>query len=258
MRSPQVRAREPGRVELKRRYFPSGENRGFELSVLGDVKRVASPPLAGTTQTSLWRLFSLSRTVVTVNATSLPSGETVGAASVVTLYQSAGVNARRAVAAGACVDAARLAVAGRCCAEVPSAGTSSAAIAKADERIDVLLHECCAVVWCGTGLGSYRSEIRWRVASAVAPLFALASEYASAPRSARNGLSSHDRAEGSPRRRGARIPVFGSGDPPALGTSVRAAGDVLRRRERFGQVHAARGDRNGRRPADDRKSLGAR
>jgi hypothetical protein len=32
-----VRAFEPGRVELKSRYLPSGEKRGFELSVLGDV-----------------------------------------------------------------------------------------------------------------------------------------------------------------------------------------------------------------------------
>src|SRR6478752_4704865 len=94
MRRPQVRAREPGRVELKSRYFPSGEKRGFELSVLGDVYRVASPPATGTTHTSLCRLFSLSRTVVTVNATSFPSGETAGALSVVSLYQSAGVNAR--------------------------------------------------------------------------------------------------------------------------------------------------------------------
>ena len=28
---------EPGRVELKSRYLPSAEKRGFELSVLGDV-----------------------------------------------------------------------------------------------------------------------------------------------------------------------------------------------------------------------------
>src|SRR5689334_22935523 len=95
MRRPHVRAFDPGRVELKSRYLPSAEKRGFELSVLGDVYRVASPPATGTTQISLCRLFSLSRTVVTVNATSLPSGETAGAESVVTLYQSAGVNARR-------------------------------------------------------------------------------------------------------------------------------------------------------------------
>jgi len=96
MRNAHVRAFEPGRVELNRRYFPSAEKRGFELSVLGEVYHVASPPAVGTTQTSLWRLFSLSRTVVTVNATSFPSGDTAGALRVVTLYQSAGVNARRA------------------------------------------------------------------------------------------------------------------------------------------------------------------
>src|SRR5689334_18927821 len=95
MRNAHVRARDPGRVELNSRYFPSAENLGCELSVLGDVYRVASPPAIGTTQTSLCRLFSLSRTVVTVNATSLPSGETAGVDSVVSLYQSAGVNARR-------------------------------------------------------------------------------------------------------------------------------------------------------------------
>ena len=101
MRKPPVRARELGRVELKSRYFPSGEKRGFELSVLGDVYRVASPPATGTTHTSLWRLFSASRTVVTVNATSFPSGETAGPLNVVTLYQSAGVNARFAPPPGA-------------------------------------------------------------------------------------------------------------------------------------------------------------
>src|SRR5678816_210003 len=101
MRKPQVRAPEPGRVELKSRYLPSGEKRGFEPSVLGDVYRVASPPATGTTHTSLWRLFSASRTVVTVNATSFPSGETAGPLNVVTLYQSAGVNARFAPPPGA-------------------------------------------------------------------------------------------------------------------------------------------------------------
>src|SRR5688500_6585493 len=117
MRSPHVRTVDPGRVELKSRYLPSGEKRGFELSVLGDVYRVASPPAAGTTHTSACRLFSLSRTVVTVNATSLPSGDMAGAESVVTLYQSAGVYARRVaevVAAGV------VAGAGRACAGTAS------------------------------------------------------------------------------------------------------------------------------------------
>jgi hypothetical protein len=39
-------------------------------------------------------LFSATFTVVTVNATSRPSGETSGAESVTTRYQSFGVNAR--------------------------------------------------------------------------------------------------------------------------------------------------------------------
>jgi hypothetical protein len=132
MRKPQVFAREPARVELKSRYFPSGENRGFELSVLGDVYRVGSPPPTGTTHTSLCRLFSLSRTVVTVNATSLPSGETAGALNVVSLYQSAGVNARFAPLPADVVDAGRV---------WAPAGTASAtirsAIAVENEQVDV-------------------------------------------------------------------------------------------------------------------------
>src|SRR3954452_19191717 len=109
MRNAHVRAFEPVRTELNSRDFPSAEKRGFELSVLGDVYRVASPPAVGTTQTSLWRLLSFSRTVVTVNATSFPSAETAGPLRVVTLYQSAGVNARRAPLED-------VAVAGRACA----------------------------------------------------------------------------------------------------------------------------------------------
>src|SRR5262245_55743074 len=129
MRSAHVRAREPGRVDANNKYLPSAENLGCELSVLGDVYRVASPPAAGTTQISLCRLFSLSRTVVTVNAISLPSGETAGADSVVTLYQSAGVNARRF--ATVCVCAA-------CAPRDGSArGAKSAAIAKDSDRMDV-------------------------------------------------------------------------------------------------------------------------
>jgi len=127
-----VRAFEPGRVELKRRYFPSGENRGFELSVLGDVYRVASPPATGTTHTSLCRLFSLSRIVVTVKATSFPSGETAGALKVVTLYQSAGVNARFAPLAGCTVDADRA-----CAASGSGSATVRIAIAVESERVDV-------------------------------------------------------------------------------------------------------------------------
>src|SRR5678816_4523194 len=136
MRNAHVRAFEPVRTELNSRYFPSAEKRGFELSVLGDVYRVASPPAVGTTQTSLWRLLSFSRTVVTVNATSFPSGDTAGALSVVTLYQSAGVNARRAP-----LEDAVVAVAGRACAASSRAGAScvasSAVIAIGSERRDV-------------------------------------------------------------------------------------------------------------------------
>src|SRR5688572_19889627 len=102
MRNAHVRPLAPGRVEVKSRYFPSAEKRGFVLSVLGEVKRTGSPPAVGTTQTSACRLFSDSRTVVTVNATRRPSGDTAGALSVVTLYQSAGVKARRLWAVGVC------------------------------------------------------------------------------------------------------------------------------------------------------------
>src|SRR5215475_7584741 len=54
MRSIQVEPCPPGRVDVKRRYFPSGDQRGLLLSVLGDVKRTAEPPLVGTTHTSRW------------------------------------------------------------------------------------------------------------------------------------------------------------------------------------------------------------
>src|SRR5690606_9219781 len=77
------------------KYFPSGDHRGFELSVPGDVTRYGSPPSTGATHTSLWRRFSFSTTVVTVNATSFPSGENAGEDRLTTRYQSAGVNARR-------------------------------------------------------------------------------------------------------------------------------------------------------------------
>src|SRR5688500_10975999 len=132
MRRPHVRLREPGRVDVKSKYLPSGEKRGFELSVLGEVYRVGSPPAAGTTHTSLCRLFSLSRTVVTVNATSFPSGETAGADKVVTLYQSAGVNARRAVPV---VD--DVGVAAGACAPSATGGPVATTIANASERTDV-------------------------------------------------------------------------------------------------------------------------
>src|SRR5215218_10100298 len=74
MRSAQVFPLPPGRLDVKSSSAPSGENRGFELSVLGDVYRTGSPPAVGATHTSLWRRFSFSFTVVTVKATSRPSG----------------------------------------------------------------------------------------------------------------------------------------------------------------------------------------
>jgi len=72
---------------------------------------------------------------VTVNATSFPSGDTAGADSVVTLYQSAGVKARRdgaAVVAGCAV-----AVAGRACAASATGNPASETIANVSERMDV-------------------------------------------------------------------------------------------------------------------------
>ena len=79
----------PVRDDVKKRYLPSGDHLGEVLSVPGDVNRCGSPPALGTTQISLCRLFSASRTVVTVNAIRSPVGETAGAVSVVSLYQSA-------------------------------------------------------------------------------------------------------------------------------------------------------------------------
>jgi hypothetical protein len=96
MRSAQVAPRPPGRCDVKYRILPSSEKRGLLLSNAGAVYRAGSPPCVGTTHTSEWRLFSASRTVVTVKATLPPSGESAGVLTVVILYQSAGVNARLA------------------------------------------------------------------------------------------------------------------------------------------------------------------
>src|ERR1700738_4520129 len=92
----------PGRGEVKNRMRPSADQRGALLSVLGDVKRCGSPPAVGTTQISLCRLFSASRTVVTVKATRSPAGDIAGALSVVRRYQSASWKARRAGAEDCC------------------------------------------------------------------------------------------------------------------------------------------------------------
>src|SRR3990172_8373826 len=94
MRSAQVRPLPPGRVEVKRSSLPSGDQRGFELSTPGEVSGIGSPPAAAASQTSECRLFSAATTVVNVNAICLPSGDTAGALTVVTRYQSFGVKAR--------------------------------------------------------------------------------------------------------------------------------------------------------------------
>src|SRR6476620_913921 len=96
----------PVRVEVKNRNRPSGDQRGDVLSWLGDVNRFGSPPAVGTTQISLWRLFSASRTVVKVKATRSPEGDMAGALSVVSLYQSASWKARGAAACCAASGAA--------------------------------------------------------------------------------------------------------------------------------------------------------
>jgi hypothetical protein len=75
----------PARCEVNSRWRPSGVKRGLLLSVLGLVNRVGVPPAVGTTQTSLCRRFSASRTVVTVKATRRPSGDTAGVPTVVIL-----------------------------------------------------------------------------------------------------------------------------------------------------------------------------
>src|SRR3990172_5930549 len=100
MRSAQVRPLPPGRVEVKRSSLPSGDQRGFELSTPGEVSGIGSPPAAAASQTSECRLFSAATTVVTVNAICLPSGDTAGALTVVTRYQSFGVKARDCAATG--------------------------------------------------------------------------------------------------------------------------------------------------------------
>src|SRR5258705_9440927 len=109
MRRIQVLPFPPGRCDVNTRYFPSGDQRGLELSVLGDVKRLGSPPDVGTTQTSRWYLSSFSLTVCTWNAMRLPSGEIAGELRTVSLYQSLRAKARLAccAASGVAVAAAR-------------------------------------------------------------------------------------------------------------------------------------------------------
>src|SRR5690242_18351972 len=94
MRSIHVAPRPPGRCDEKTRSLPSGDHRGLELSVLGDVKRIGAPPAVFTTHTSRWYLLSRSFTVCTVNAMRLPSGDMAGVESVLSLYQSASWKAR--------------------------------------------------------------------------------------------------------------------------------------------------------------------
>src|SRR5690242_17184804 len=102
MRSAHVEPRPPGRFDVKNRYFPSPEKRGLLLSVPGEVYRTGWPPFVGATQISECRLFSDSRTVVTVKATRAPSGDSAGVLTVVTLYQSLKVMARLAAPCCCC------------------------------------------------------------------------------------------------------------------------------------------------------------
>ena len=94
MRSPQVLALLFGRDDENSNILPSGDHRGAELSVLGEVIRIGSPPPVPTIHTSECRLLSASRTVAAVNATHFPSGDTAGPDTVVSRYQSFGVKAR--------------------------------------------------------------------------------------------------------------------------------------------------------------------
>src|SRR5467141_3133040 len=105
MRSIHVLPFPPGRCEVNTRYLPSGDQRGFELSALGDVNRSGSPhPLGAlcgvpghavaTTHTSRWYLLSFSLTVCTWNAMRLPSGDIAGELNVVSLYQSLSAKGR--------------------------------------------------------------------------------------------------------------------------------------------------------------------
>src|SRR4051812_24888824 len=136
MRIAQVFPLPPGRVDVKNRYFPSGDQRAALLSVLGDVKRCGSPPAVGTTQISLCRLFSASRTVVTVTATRSPAGDMAGALSVVSRYQSRSWKARLGAAccanavethSGAMTARKRVSRMQGCPAEVGKRGRASAA-----------------------------------------------------------------------------------------------------------------------------------
>ena len=81
----------------------SGLKRGAVLSNPGALNLTGAPPsgAVATTQISLIRAFLASTTDVTCTATYFPSGLIAGAVTVLSLYQSAGSNARFApVAAG--------------------------------------------------------------------------------------------------------------------------------------------------------------
>src|SRR5262245_13922509 len=65
-------------LEVTTSAFPSGDQRGVLLSTPTGVRRAGAPPPTGTIHTPDTRLFSLSRTVVTVNAIHLPSGDIAG------------------------------------------------------------------------------------------------------------------------------------------------------------------------------------
>src|SRR5215204_103873 len=86
--------RPPVRCEVKKRYFPSGDQRGLLLSVPGEVQRSGAPPAVVATHTSLCRRFPASIARVTVIATRFPSGDTAGALTFTTRYQSRSIIAR--------------------------------------------------------------------------------------------------------------------------------------------------------------------
>ncbi len=84
----------PGRVEVKYSVLPSSDQRGAVLSNAGAVMRRDGPPESDWIQTSEWRAFLSSRTLVTVNARVFPSGDSVPPPGRRILYQSSGWKAR--------------------------------------------------------------------------------------------------------------------------------------------------------------------
>ena len=81
-------------ADVRTSVLPSGDQRGVLLSMFDGEIRVGDPPPVAAIQTSDCRLFSASRTAVTVNATHFPSGDIAGCRTVATRYQSWSVKAR--------------------------------------------------------------------------------------------------------------------------------------------------------------------